>query len=32
MENKNYYIPHFVFKAWIKNEFKTKGVYPYKSI
>ena len=32
MENNNYYMPNFVFKAWLKNEYKTKGVYPYKSI
>lgn len=32
MENNTYYMPNFVFKAWLKNEYKTKGVYPYKSI
>ena len=32
MENNNYYMPDFVFKAWLKNEYKTKGVYPFKSI
>ncbi len=32
MENNKYYMPNFVFKAWLKNEYKTKGVYPYKSI
>lgn len=32
MENNAYYMPNFVFKAWLKNEYKTKGVYPYKSI
>ena len=32
MENKDYYIPNSVFKAWLKNEFKIKGVYPFKSI
>ena len=32
MENNEYYMPNFVFKAWLKNEYKTKGVYPYKSI
>ncbi len=32
MENNNYYMHNFVFKAWLKNEYKTKGVYPYKSI
>ena len=32
MENNTYYMPDFVFKAWLKNEYKTKGVYPYKSI
>jgi hypothetical protein len=32
MENNKYYMPNYVFKAWLKNEYKTKGVYPYKSI
>ena len=32
MENNKYYMPNFVFKAWLKNEYQTKGVYPYKSI
>lgn len=32
MENNIYYMPNFVFKAWLKNEYKMKGVYPYKSI
>lgn len=32
MEDNNYCIPNFVFKAWLKNEYETKGVYPYKSI
>ena len=32
IENKKYYMPNFVFKAWLKNEYKNKGVYPYKSI
>ena len=32
MENNEYYMPNFVFKVWLKNEYKTKGVYPYKSI
>ena len=32
MENNTYYMPNFVFKAWLKNEYRTKGVYPYKSI
>ena len=32
MENNEYYMSNFVFKAWLINEFKTKGVYPYKSI
>ena len=32
MENNKYYMPNFVFKTWLKNEYKTKGVYPYKSI
>lgn len=32
MENNIYYMPSFVFKAWLKNEYKMKGVYPYKSI
>ena len=32
MENNTYYMPNFVFKAWLKNEYKMKGVYPYKSI
>ena len=32
MENNMYYMPNFVFKAWLKNEYKTKGVYPFKSI
>ena len=32
MENNKYYMPNFVFKAWLKNEYRTKGVYPYKSI
>lgn len=31
MENNIYYMPNFVFKAWLKNEYKMKGVYPYKS-
>lgn len=32
MENNTYYMPNFVFKAWLKNEYKMKGVYPYKSL
>ena len=32
MENNTYYMPNFVFKAWLKNEYEMKGVYPYKSI
>ena len=32
MGNNKYYMPNFVFKAWLKNEYHTKGVYPYKSI
>lgn len=32
MENNIYYMPNFVFKAWLKNEYKMKGVYPYKSL
>ena len=32
MENNKYYMPNFVFKAWLKKEYQTKGVYPYKSI
>lgn len=32
MESNVYYMPNFVFKAWLKNEYKMKGVYPYKSI
>ncbi len=32
MESNIYYMPNFVFKAWLKNEYKMKGVYPYKSI
>ena len=32
LENMEYSVPNSVFKAWLKNEYKTKGVYPYKSI
>ena len=32
LENKIYTMPNFIFKAWLKNEYKLKGVYPYKSI
>lgn len=32
MENNNYYFSNHVFKAWLKNEYKRKGVYPFKSI
>jgi len=32
IENNKYYMPNHIFKAWLKNEYKTRGVYPYKSI
>ena len=32
MENMQYYVPNSVFKAWLKNEYMMKGVYPFKSI
>lgn len=32
LEHNNYYMPSSVFKAWLKNEYKIKGVYPFKSI
>ena len=32
MENMQYYVPNSVFRAWLKNEYKMKGVYPFKSI
>ena len=31
MENMQYYVPNSVFRAWLKNEYKMKGVYPFKS-
>ena len=30
-EDDKYYVPNSIFKAWLKNEYKIKGVYPYKS-
>lgn len=32
MENMQYYVPNSVFIAWLKNEYKMKGVYPFRSI
>ena len=32
MENMQYYVPNSVFRAWLKNEYKLKGVYPFRSI
>ena len=32
LENNKYHMPNSVFKAWLKNEYKIKGVYPYKTI
>ena len=32
MENNMYYMPNSVFRAWLKNEYRIKGVFPYKSI
>lgn len=27
MENNKYYMPNFVFKAWLKNEYRTRGIF-----
>ena len=32
MENMQYFLPNSVFRAWLKNEYKMKGVYPFRSI
>lgn len=32
MENNMYYMPNSVFRAWLKNEYRIKGVFPYKSL
>ncbi|MDO5831382.1 MAG: ATP-binding protein [Methanobrevibacter sp.] len=32
MENMQYYVPNSVFRAWLKNGYEMRGVYPFKSI
>lgn len=32
MENMKYYVPNSVFRAWLKNGYEMRGVYPFKSI
>ena len=30
-ENEKYQISDFIFKAWLKNEYEKRGVFPYRS-